>query len=272
MVNINQFAQTPVQGLVTQTLGGNIVNCQIDSAEAATLVAGEAVKIVDNAGGVPKVAALDANTDITFGFIAYNMKDSGYVAGDRVEIAKQDTLVWMTSGAAIARGANVEVVAATKKVITAAGVNPVVGFAYDKAGAADELIRVWIRDYAAVSGVTRIADVTATLAEINAGKTLIPAVAGKKIRITNFAAIAVGTFAATTSVDIQDGAAVPVKVAVLPVADLDDATVLPLTANVGAGFGVPLTTAEEVVVANVGSAATGGTSIRFILTYDLVDA
>lgn len=270
MVNINSFAQETVQGQIDLSIQGNVISCQIDEDETATLVAGEAVKIVDSAGGVPKVEALEANSDETFGFIARNTKDASYVAGDRVEIAKANAVMYMTAGAAIARGAEVEVVYTSKKVITATGSNPVIGYALDKASADTDLIRVWIRDYAAVSGVSMIADVTATLAEINAGKTLIPAVSGKQIRVTNYAAIAVGTFADTTSVDIQDESAT--KVAVLAVADLDDATLTPADGALGAGFAVPLTAGEALEIANVGSAATGGTSIRFVVTYDLVDA
>lgn len=144
-INSNQFAFEAVQGQVDlQSVNGNVITCQIDSAEAATLVAGEAVLITDNAGGVPKVEQLSGDTDEAFGFITRNLKDSDYVAGDRCEVALAYTVIWMTAGAAIARGAKVEYDVSAVKVITSAGTNPIVGRALDKAAADGDLIRVMV--------------------------------------------------------------------------------------------------------------------------------
>ena len=146
-LNSNQFDIEAVQGQVDlQAVGGNVLTCQIDSAETATLVAGEAVSIVDNAGGVPKVEQLSADTVEPFGFILRNLKDSSFVADNRVEIGRVNTVVFMTAGAAIARGANVEYDVSEIKVITSAGINPICGFALDKAAADGDLIRVWIKE------------------------------------------------------------------------------------------------------------------------------
>lgn len=145
-LNQNQFEQTTVQGQVDLLCGSsNVIAAEISASETATLVAGEAVKIEDSAGGVPKVLALTADTDATFGFIVRNLKDIDRVAGEMIELAQDGTVMYMTAGAAIARGASVEVVSATKKVITSAGTNPIVGYALDKSAADGDLIRVSIK-------------------------------------------------------------------------------------------------------------------------------
>lgn len=146
-LNSNQFAFEAVQGQVDlQQVNANVFSCQIDKDEAATLVAGEAVSVVDSAGGVPKVEQLSGDTDEAFGFITRNLKDAEFVAENRVEIARSGTVIWMTAGAAIARGAKVEYDVSAVKVITSAGTNPIVGIAYDKAGADGDLIRVLLTE------------------------------------------------------------------------------------------------------------------------------
>lgn len=140
--NINQFAIQPSQGdKDLAVLSDNVISVQLD-ASSADIVPGEAVQLVDDASKLPTVTALTADTDSTFGFAVRNNKDSGYTGGDRLEIAIQGTVMYMTAGAAIVRGAQVEVDASEVEVITAAGTNDVVGVALDKAAAAGDLIRV----------------------------------------------------------------------------------------------------------------------------------
>lgn len=142
MVDINSFEQTAVQGQLDLQADGNSLSAQVDTGETGTLVAGEAAKIVDNAGGVPKVEKLAADTDSTFGFVTRNVRDADYEAGDTLELARTGAIIYLTAGAAIARGADVEVDASAVKVIPAAGTNPVVGQAIDKASADGDLVRV----------------------------------------------------------------------------------------------------------------------------------
>lgn len=143
-LNQNQFAMEPVQGDTEGTLHGSVFPCQVSGSAGAAIVPGEAVKCEDSAGGVPKVLPLAANTDKTFGFAIRTLKDINFAALDFVEIAGFGTLMYMTAGAAVARMAKLEVVYTTKKVITSVGVNPVVGYAFDKATADGDLIRVLI--------------------------------------------------------------------------------------------------------------------------------
>lgn len=286
MVDINSFKITPVQGQVDLNFAGSVVSARVKSDEATALVAGQAIKLVDSAGGVPEVTALTANTQQAFGFVTRNLKDQDFPAYASVEIGLQGTVIWMTAGAAIARGAKLEVVYTTNKVITNAGTNPVCGYAYDKAAADGDLIRVYvitpqfsaaqtIADIAGLQAIldvtVRSANVTATLAEINAGKTLVAGVSGKTIKVISYTARVSGNFATTTSVDIQSSNATPVKVGVLAVAALTTGAVLTSAPSsnttLGAGFSVPVGSGDGIVVANTGSAATGGTSITFTINY-----
>lgn len=111
-------------------------------------------------------------------------------------------------------------------------------------------------------------EVTATLAEINAGKEIIAAKTGKSIKVVNYTAKVSGTFADTTSVDLESGTT-GTKVTALAVAGLTDGAVLfPTSANntLGAGFATSLEVGESLKVTNTGTAATGGTSITFTVT------
>lgn len=122
------------------------------------------------------------------------------------------------------------------------------------------------------SKMVQTALVTATLAEINAGKTLIAAVVGKSITIHDFKAKVSGNFATTTAVLVQDTTGTPVVIATAAVAALSNANILnEKTTNVTmeAGYLATLAAGKGVVVANSGSAATGGTSITFRIEYTI---
>lgn len=275
MANINSFKLTPEAGDLDLQFPGGVISGRVKSDESVALVATQAVKIANTSGGAPEFTAVAGNGETAFGFVVRNLKDQSDAAGDRLEVASLGAVMWMTAGGAIGRGFPVEYVVSSKKVIASAGVNPVVGFALDKAAADGDIIRVMIQpSLASDVGDLRTAKVTATLAEINAGKTLISAPgAGYKIRVVDFINRISGTFTTTTSVDLQDGAAT--KVAVSAVAGLTNGTVqVPGSANVtlGAGFGADLTDNSPLNVANVGTAAAGGTSITYTITYAIVPA
>ena len=146
-VTPNQFAMQAIQGQVDlKGFGSNVISCAVSLAEAGTLVAGTSVQLEDTAGGLPKVLKRSADTDPLFGFVVYNLKDSEFEAGDRVEVAIVNSVQYMTASAAIARGASVETVVASDKVATQATSGaPVAGFALDKAAADGDLIRVYIQ-------------------------------------------------------------------------------------------------------------------------------
>lgn len=112
--------------------------------------------------------------------------------------------------------------------------------------------------------------VTTTLAQINAGATLIPGVSGKTITVVGYNAKVTGGFTTTTSVDVQSSNASPVKIAVNAVAGLTNGAIINETkanTTMGAGYLAALGSGDGVVVANVGTAAAGGTSITWKIDY-----
>lgn len=286
-LDINQFKITPVQGEVDMGYLGSVVSAQVDSSQVANLVAGQPVRLVNSAGGVPKVIALSANTQDTWGYIAYNLKNAEFEANQAVQVALQGTIMWMTAGAAIDRGAPVEVVYTTNKVIANAGTNPVAGYAYDKASGDGALIRVFIltpgfalaQTIAEIAGLqtaldasVKTARVVCTLAEINAGKELVPATVGKSIRVVGLTRRVSGTAAVATSADVQSGSTA-VKVMVDLIAALTNGAVIinkETNCTPGAGWAADLPAGESLVVANVGSAMTTLTSITYTVSYALV--
>ncbi len=168
-VNINQFGLTTIQGAMDMQVPGTVISCQVDAAQSPVLVPGQAVKLATTAGGVPKVLGLAANTDYTFGFVAYDSKDVSYAANARLQVAICNSVMYMTAGALIARATSgrptaVEVVYTTTKVITAAGINPIVGWTMDYAAADGDLVRVYIITPAITQPITlnSLSDVTIT--------------------------------------------------------------------------------------------------------------
>lgn len=141
----NQFNQSPVQGQLDLQVSPSTMSVQIDSSSAGSLVAGQSVKMVDSAGGVPKVVECAANDDDVFGFLNLDFKKAVYNAYDRAEISFfKGNVMYMTASAAIARNAKVGVVISGSKVVTATTGLRNIGRALDKAAADGDLIRVLI--------------------------------------------------------------------------------------------------------------------------------
>ena len=293
-INPNQFAMETVQGQSDLGFHGSVITAEVSASQATALVAGQAVKLEDSAGGLPKVLSLAASSEAAFGVVLRNLKDSTFPANARVEIALEGSVVYMTAAAAIARGAKVEFVQASNKVTTAAGTNPVLGFALDKAAADTDLIRVYILTPAVTSAET-IADVaglqdaldaleasaegsnqnllnTVTLAEVNAGKTILAVPTGKRAVVLDFVARSNGAFADGDSIDLLVGAA---NVASLAQAQLTNGAVLfpgETGVTLGAAFGQPGADGDDIIVDKTGSDFTTATDVKFTVTYALIDA
>lgn len=146
MQNQNQFSQTAEKGMMDMRFNNNVIACRIDSAFVGETDVAVAVKLVDNSSDIPTVTPVVADTDDVFGFIKMNYIRNKFKAGDTVDIACfHDNIMYMESSAAIARGADVMVVVTGTLVATAAGAGKtIVGEAFDKATAANQLIRVRI--------------------------------------------------------------------------------------------------------------------------------
>ena len=266
---INQFALSTVAGQPDLEFAGSVVSARVSINQATALAQGQPVKI-ENSGaqGVPSVLALAANTDFTWGIVLRNLKDAAPGTGAMIEVGRENTVVYLPASAAIARGAPVEIDYAAFTVKTWAGVNPIIGEAYDAAVNVGDLIRVWLHLPSSNSSRTvKTVDVVATLAQINAGLTLIPALAGASIRVLNTVSRVVGNFATGTSVELESGTTNVAVQTILEAALTDGAVVLPTTASVGAGFAKALPAGEALVVANNGAAQTAGTSVEFTITY-----
>jgi len=141
----NQFSQSPEQGMLDLRFNTNTMSGQIDVSSGGGLVPGQAVKMVDSVGGVPKFVECALDADDVFGFINYNIKNKVFNDYDAVEVSYfRGNVMYMTASAAIARNAEVAVVIASKKVVTAVTGDRIVGRALDKATADGQLIRVVI--------------------------------------------------------------------------------------------------------------------------------
>lgn len=145
--NQNQFAQLSLLGMIDMPYNFNTHPCKIDVTESGTLYAGQAVKLVANTvGGVPSVVACNANSDEVWGFLNYDVKNVGWVAGQAAEASLSGNVMYLYATGAITQGAQVQL-----DVSTIGGVAPkgsagakYVGWAYDGASAGGALIRVYL--------------------------------------------------------------------------------------------------------------------------------
>lgn len=142
----NQFGQSAYLGMIDQRFPYNTVSVQIDSTQSDALYAGAPLKVVDSAGGVPKVVACDASTDQCIGFLNYNQKNITYAAGEAAEMSMKGNVMFLYATGAISRFAQVVLDVDNNGVAAATGStgSRIVGFAFDKATAAGQLIRVFI--------------------------------------------------------------------------------------------------------------------------------
>lgn len=143
----NSFAQSPYLGMIDLRFPYNSVSVQIDASQATALYAGSAVKMVDSADGVPKVVGCSAESDEVLGFINFDIKTVQFLAGAPAEISMAGNVMFLYATAAISRGAQVQLDLSTNGgVKTAADSGDcIVGWAYDKATAAGQLIRVFLK-------------------------------------------------------------------------------------------------------------------------------
>lgn len=153
-LNQNQFSLQPILGMADLKPPSGMIGCQVDASQVVALVAGQAVKIVDSAGGVPKVVSVAADSDSVFGFIPFDIKDASFPAGARVDImAGGDGVMYLYASAAIGRGVQVGSVQIASSVVGAVAASvassgtQVIGTALDKAVNVGDLIRVRLNNH-----------------------------------------------------------------------------------------------------------------------------
>jgi hypothetical protein len=141
----NQFKQSAILGMRDLPFNTNTVSAQVDLSQSGAILAGMAVKIVDSAGGVPKVIACTANTDEVWGFVNFDIKSQAFFAGDRLEVSRKGNVMFLYATGPVARGAQVTLdissPGAVGQLVASSGAN-IVGEAFDKAPTAGTLIRV----------------------------------------------------------------------------------------------------------------------------------
>lgn len=271
--NINQFSQTTVAGQVDLEFPGSVVTARVSPNQATALVAGQAVKLDTSTAnsGIPNLLATTSNGDTPWGITLRNLKDASFPTLSALEIGRDNTVVHLTASGAITRGALVEIDYAAFTISQSAGINPVIGEAYDASTASGHLIRVWLKlPKGNTDSAVKVLSVVATQAQINAGLVLLPGVAGKAITVLNYTARVLGTFTAGTSFELESTNASPVAVTTIAEAGLTTgAVLLPGSANttLGAGFSAPLGSGDGLKAINNGTADTGGTSITLTITY-----
>lgn len=143
----NQFQQATMLGMVDLRYNINTVAVQIDASQATPLQFGAAVKMVDSAGGIPKVVGITADTDEVYGYLNYDGKQQSFAAGALAEMSSGGNAIYLYAATAIGRGKQV-----TSNILTPGGVSQatassgkaITGWAYDKATAPGQLIRIML--------------------------------------------------------------------------------------------------------------------------------
>lgn len=105
-LNQNQTFQTPMLAMVTMDPQPNTIPAQIyPSSTATVIVAGCAVKLVNNVGPNVQVDVCTSQSDgPIFGVIPYNMRKNTYGAGDPVEVCGRGSILMLKTYAAVQRG------------------------------------------------------------------------------------------------------------------------------------------------------------------------
>jgi hypothetical protein len=147
-LNQNQFALSPIVGMLDGRLNANTIPAQIDYSQSGNLSPGQAVKVVNSSGGVLKVIACAANSDEVIGFINYDIKSQSFAPGQAVEISQEGNIMYLQATGAIGRGVQVTLdisaVGGVGALVASSG-KKLVGYAMDKASASGDLIRVRLK-------------------------------------------------------------------------------------------------------------------------------
>jgi hypothetical protein len=149
----NQFSQTPYIGMPDMRYEPNTIAAQVSPNQVAPIYNGMAVKIdtaivQTGSNGIPQMILATANTDSVAGFVIYDLKSLSYKPGDAMSVGLADTVLYLYSTTAITPFTQVQLDLTTGGGVAAkvgsSGAN-LVGFAFDGASAAGQLIRVYLK-------------------------------------------------------------------------------------------------------------------------------
>lgn len=143
MLNSNQFKLQDVKGRVDASTPNRLIPAKISATEAGVLVAGQLVKIVDEACGILPLAGSTKEADEHAGVLVLSTHKDAYKANDVVEFApcRSGAIVILEANGAIANGAKVYYADGAK--VGATG-TVAIGHAFSKATADGELIKVML--------------------------------------------------------------------------------------------------------------------------------
>lgn len=147
LLSPNQFQQSQFLGTLDQAFNYDTISAQIDVSQVGGLTAGAPVKLVPKTSpnSAPKVIGITAITDEVFGYINYDIKTIQYVAASLCQISLAGNVMYLYSTAAITQGTQVVPTISTMggvAQVTGSSAANIVGFAFDGASAAGQLIRV----------------------------------------------------------------------------------------------------------------------------------
>lgn len=144
--NLTQFSMTPEKGQIALGNTPNTISGLIKSGGSSIIAPGSAVKLVNVAGSVIPMFDKAAATDSIFGFVRYQVQKNTYLPlKDTIEVCFDNSIMFMEAGGAIQLGAKLEIVASGDKVITAAGINNIVGIALTPAANTGDIVTVLIK-------------------------------------------------------------------------------------------------------------------------------
>ena len=111
VLNQNQFAMSPVLGMITLDPQPDTIPCQFNPSSALAtgmLVAGSPVKLVAFAGAQIVVDGITSASDgPIYGIVEYSKQKNVYVPGDQLNVAAKGNVVYLWANAAINRGTRV---------------------------------------------------------------------------------------------------------------------------------------------------------------------
>lgn len=157
--NINQFKQGKAVGDIALGFfgGESVISVRYNPSGTGDLVAGETVRLVDlgssDLAGVPIIDKRATDLQAIFGVVKRSLKQAKFEPGDFVEVAINDTVMYLKAAGALNRGVKVSGVAATPGSIQAIGTKAYLGYTLDKAGSGD-IVRVMLKPDAVTAGTT----------------------------------------------------------------------------------------------------------------------
>lgn len=103
--SMNQFAMQPYLGMPDLHLNYNTMEVQFDPAGSGTIAPGQAlVWSTSTTGGSPKVVPSTSVSDVVVGFANFNLKNSVWVPGDKLEMSRFGNVMYLLAVVAVNRG------------------------------------------------------------------------------------------------------------------------------------------------------------------------